>query len=502
MDIAQLRRQAEQYRAVLELDKFDLSQETKELPQPSLLASGFAHLRSRESLELVKDNIQKAQTDALENNDTEKVRLLTMFQAWLIQAFIDHEVREIDHQIAHNVHHSTVTIENDQSVRLSDARLLLPHHNEKSRAALNNARVQTAASMIPLLAERLSISHGIARSFHKENFLDLWSDTMGVDVPNLKSLAEDVLSGTDEIYQEVLGWTVRKRLGCSLEDAHRRDMPFIFAARYTKYAESYTVRGMVNNAREFLSRMGIQLNCEGRLTVVINESRRLPHRAFVCAPRIPDDVRILLQAADGQRDLARFLAALGRGLFLASIDPNAPFEDRVLGDGALDLTFSRIFQDLLLDPKWLKRSLGVTRNKDYLILAYLERLYDLRLVCGRVLYELELYQGGTIDGMKDRYTTIFKRAIGVQNPPELFLHEVRKPFLSAFQLRARLFEALYSAHLKHYFNADWWQNPQAGPFLKKDWSQGRKLDVDARTIAMGYDGLSAAPLKKLFMQNF
>jgi hypothetical protein len=498
MDISSLRHQAEQYRAVLELEKFDLSQDRKDLSGQSQLATSFDQLTSRQSLDVVKACIEQAKKD----HDDEEYRRLNMLRSWLIKAFVDHEVRDIDQEISKKAHHSQITTQAGDTHRLRDARLLLASTADaETRATLDNARVEAASSLIPLLAERLSISYGIARSFDKEHFLDLWSNAMGVDVTILSGLAEEVLSATDEMYQEVLGWTVRKRLGVSLDDAHRRDMPFLFAARYTNYDESYTVRGMVNTAREFLSRMGIQLNCDGRLSLVINESRRLPHRAFVCAPRIPHDVRLVLQAADGQRDLARFLAALGRGLFTASIDSKQSFEDRVLGDGALDLTYSRVFQDLLLDQAWLKRSLRVSRPKDYLILAYLERLYDLRLVCARVLYEIELYKGYTIDSMIEKYTQIFRRALRVQSPKELFLHEVRKPFLSTFQLRARLFEAQYSAHLKHYFDLDWWQNPQAGPFLKKEWAQGRKLDVDARAKAMGYDGLKVAPLLKLFMQN-
>lgn len=499
MDISELRRQAEQFRTILELEKFDLSQEQRDLSGQSQLASNFAHVPSRESLDLVETSLRKAKKD----NDAEEARSLTQLRAWLIQAFIDHEVRSIDQEILVKARLSTIKTPDGQEHRLQDARLLLASTQDaEGRKALDDARSEAASSLVPLLAERLSICHGIARSLRKDSFLDLWADAVSADVPGITALANAVLDGTQEMYEEVMGWTVRKSLGVSLEDAHRRDLPHIFAGRYNEYNESYTVQDMVSTAREFLLRMGIQLQCEGRLSIVINKTRVLPHRAFVCAPQVPSDIRLVLQATDGQRDLARFLSALGRGLFAANINAQTRFEDRVLGDGALDLTYGRVFKNLLLDRAWLKRTLGVTRPKDYLILAYLERLYDLRLVCARVLYEFELYKGSTIDDMRERFHEIFRRAICVQNPSDLFLHEVRRPFLSSFQLRARLFEALYTGHLKHYFNADWWQNPAAGPFLKKEWAAGRKLDVNQRIKDMGYDGLTVAPLQKLFMKNF
>ena len=67
--------------------------------------------------------------------------------------------------------------------------------------------------------------------------------------------------------------------------------------------------------------------------------------------------------------------------------------------------------------------------------------------------------------------------------------------------RARLFSALFSGHLVHYFDEDWWRNPRCGPFLKKQWAAGRKLRVDELAKEIGYDGLTVKPLVKLFTKN-
>ena len=236
MNISELRHFAEQFRAVLELEKFDLSQDQSDLSGQSQLASNFAHVSSRESLDLVKTSIQ----NAIKDKDDEEARRLTQLQAWLIQAFIDHENRDIDQQILIKARTSTITTPDGQEHRLQDARLLLASTPDAaSRLTLENARSEAASSLVPLLAERLSICHGIARSFRKESFLDLWADAVSADVPAITSLAEAVLDGTQEMYEEVMGWTVRKRLGVALEDAHRRDLPFIFAGRYTEYTEVF-----------------------------------------------------------------------------------------------------------------------------------------------------------------------------------------------------------------------------------------------------------------------
>jgi hypothetical protein len=293
---------------------------------------------------------------------------------------------------------------------------------------------------------------------------------------------------------------VRKRLGVELADARRCDIPYVFAARYNDYEDAFSVADMVNKARDFLGRMRVDLTAAGRIKLEVTTPDG-PTRAFVGGIRIPHDVRFALEVKDGQRDWLAFMNALGRALFLGHVEPEEPFEFRSLGDGSLDLAYALLFRHLLLDREWLKRSLGFQRPKDYLILANLERLYDLRLTAGRVLYELQLRRGGTVEGMEQTFANVMRRATGVSYPSDLFLHDVRNGLHSVVQLRARLFEALFSGHLVHYFDEDWWRNPRCGPFLRKQWGPGRRFRVDELTREIGYDGLTVKPLVKLFTKS-
>src|SRR5258706_7845296 len=181
---------------------------------------------------------------------------------------------------------------------------------------------------------------------------------------------------------------------------------------------------MLKRTRGFLPRRGVALTAGGNLTVEVEPPDDGPPRAYVGAIHVADDVRLVLEIGEGQRDWLTFLDALGRALFLAHIAPDAPFEQRGLGDPSLDLAYASLFDHLLLDPEWLRKSLGFERPKDYLILAYLERLYDLRLCCGRVLYELQLRTRCTTEGMEEVFEGIMRQAIGVRTPRELFLHDV------------------------------------------------------------------------------
>jgi len=492
MDIEQIRVNAEEYRGALELERLAILTQHKTPVGRTAVDRRFSRVASRSAIEQVEAGLADAEKRGL----PEESRRLRRLRTWQLSGFAEREVRAIDDRIEETAHSSRFINLDGRSHALRNARPLLGQAaNPAERIRLDAARSAAALELTPLLSERLGICQGIARSFGHDSYLELWQSSLGADLDALRGLAETVLAETDDMYREVLGWTLHKRLGLSLEEAHQRDIPYVLAARYSDYADCFSAQSLVSKAQEFLAHMGLSLSCDGRLKTLISQPVGAP-RAFVSAPKIPGDVRLVLQLGDSQRDALSFLNALGRALFLAGISPQAPFEDRVLGDESLDHAYGLLFQNLLLDRRWLQGALGFKRPKDYLLLASLDRLYYLRLICGRTLYELELFSRGTTDGMQRRYVELFRRAICVEVAPEFYLHEARRPFQSVTQLRGQIYECLFTQHLSHYFDRDWWHNPRAGPFLRQEWQAGRRLDVEARATEMSYDGLILSPLLK------
>jgi hypothetical protein len=497
MDVSSIRARSEDYKSELELDRYELDRGLRPDSRARSIRASYGDLFVPEA----RDVVAKAEAEARAASDVEDTRRLSTLRSGLTRAFVERELAPIDDSIRRHGH--VVLVELDDGARrpLRDVRLLLAETEDRDeRARLEDARLKAARDLTPLMAEKIGIEQGIARNLGQPDLVALWQSLHGYDPLEVGKLAEEVLDKTADLYREVMGWTVRKRLGCELADAKRYDIPFVFAARYREYEEAFSVADMVAKTREFLGRMRVDLTAQGRIKLEVEQPDG-PSRAFVGSIRVPKDIRLALEVRDGQRDWLAFLTALGRALFLGHIDEETPFEYRVLGDGSIDLAYSTLVRHLLLDREWLKRSLGFQRPKDYLILCHLERLYDLRLTAGRLLYELQLRRGGTVEGMEDRFEQMMRRAVGVSYPRELYLHDVRNGLHSLVQLRARLYEALFSGHLVHYFDEDWWRNPRCGPFLKKQWSQGRRLRVDELATEIGYDGLTVKPLVKLFTKN-
>jgi hypothetical protein len=498
MDVDTIRSGLEAYRNGHELDQYELDRGLRRESEARAIRQSYAELFRPEAREVVESAIQRAEERGLQDD----VATLKVLREGLIRTFVQRELAPIDAAISRHGRVVQVDLTDGSRRPLRDMKLLLATaKTSEQRSEIEEARVEAAKALLPLMTEKIAVEKAIARGLGAANLVDLRSKITGQDVKAVGALAQQILDKTNDSYREIMGWTVRKRLGVSLEDARRCDVPYVLAGRYLDYAEAFTAADMVQRTKGFLTRMGVDLTASGRLLFEVESPPAgAPPRAYVGAIHVPNDIRLVLEVGEGQRDWLMLLGTLGRALFLSHIDPDATFEQRALGDPSLDLAYSALFRHLLLDPEWLKRSLEFSRPKDYLIIAYLERLYDLRLCCGRVLYELKLREGGSTEGMEEAFESIMRSAIGVRTPRELYLHDVRYPLHAIVQLRARLFEPLFTLHLHHYFDETWWGNPRCGPFLTKQWWTGHRFSVEELAKDMGYE-LNAKPLLKLFQKN-
>ena len=495
MDVDTIRSGLEAYRNGLELDRYELDRGLRAESEARAIRKSYADLFSPEVREIVRAAVDKAEGRGLKT-DAQSLKIL---HSGLIRMHVKRELAPIDAAIARHGRVVMIDLADGSRRPLRDMKLLLATAASSSqRGLIEEARVEQARVLIPLMSEKVGVEQGIAASLGFRHMPELLQELGGIDVEGVAALARELLDRTADLYREVMGWAVRKRLGVALQDARRCDIPFVLAGRYLDYEDAFSAADMLARTKGFLDRMGVDVTARGHLTIETAQAE--PPRAYVGAIRIPHDVRLVLEIKDGQRDWLTFLESLGRALFLSHANPDAPFEQRGLGDPALDIAYGELFKHLLLDPAWLAMSLEFKRPKDYLIHAYLERLYELRLNCGRVLYELELRRKASVEGMDELFEARMREAIGARVPRELFLHDVREGLHSLLQLRARLFEPLLSLHLLHYFDEGWWRNPRCGPFLNRQWWVGHQFSVEELARDMGYEP-GVKPLLKLFDKN-
>jgi len=495
MDVDTIRSQLEDYRTALELDRYELARGLRTESIARTLRAQVDELFAPETRSLIESAIASAERHSLPND----VHSLKILRAGWTRMVVQRELAPIDSAIERHGRVVTIKLRDGTRQPLRDLKLLLATAEDgDQRQELESNRLQQAKLLIPLMREKIEVEQGVASALGHPNLTALLEDETAIELDTITGLARKFLDETNDLYEEIMGWTVRKRIGVPLADARRCDVPYVLAGRYLDYEEAFNAADVVKRTRGFLERMGISLNAGGRLKVELDSQG--PARAYAGPVRVPEDIRLALEIKDGQRDWLMFLDALGRALYFSHVNAEAPFEQRCLGDPGLELAYGRLFRHLVLEREWLKQALGFNGSKDYLLLAYLERLFDMRLCCGRVLYDVELRRKGTAEDMQDAFESCMRDAVKVAVPRELYLHDVRVGLHSVTQFRARLFEPLLTLHLLHYFDETWWRNPRCGPFLIKLWSRGGQLPIEAAAQDMGHE-LSIKPLLKLFAKN-
>ncbi len=342
---------------------------------------------------------------------------------------------------------------------------------------------------------------GIARALGHAHYADLWSSTSGIDLASLDAMFQGFLARTEDMYREAMRWAIRKKLGIDIADARRHDLHAIF--RGEEFDEFFPKGEMIATARRFLDEMAVDITAGGNISFDLEPRERKTPRAFFAPLEVPSRIVLVLSPEGGRRDWQQFLHELGHSLHFGHTAPDAPYEYRRLGDYSLTETYAFLFQYLLTDKRFLKRYLGMARPKDYLFLAYLEKLTFLRRYAARLHYEIALHgaAGNGVEGMDALYEENLVGALKIRYPRETFLYDIDRSFYGARYLRAWNMEALLSKHLVHYFDEDWYRNPRTGVFLKKHWALGQRFRVEELAKEIGYDALTTAPLEEELAQN-
>ena len=139
--------------------------------------------------------------------------------------------------------------------------------------------------------------------------------------------------------------------------------------------------------------LGIDIAHQPGVVLDVEPRRKKSPRAF-CAPvHAPGEVYLVLSPVGGVDDFSVLFHEGGHTEHFAHVDPELPFEFRLLGDNAITEAYAFLFQHLVEDPDWLTAQLGVADPEPICAHARAQRLVYLRRYTGKLAYELELHAG-------------------------------------------------------------------------------------------------------------
>ncbi len=231
---------------------------------------------------------------------------------------------------------------------------------------------------------------------------------------------------------------------------------------------------------------GMRLRLASLANLRVDDESRAGKRvtALAGAPRIPDEVWLVLAPTAGAAAFAESFAAAGAALHLAFTSPALSLEKRALADPALGPAFGEALRALLHEP-----SLGasfIRGDPEYLAAATrLRRLRELRAAAERVELELVLAELPAGEPAPEL------------GPPGL-LGSLGPALGSVDALRAASFGAALARLVRARFGREWWKTRGAGELLKELWNTGATYTPEALARELGLGALGGESLAEDF----
>ena len=365
------------------------------------------------------------------------------------------------------------------------------HTIERARASL------VGREFAPLRRERFQRERDITEELGlADGYNAIFELLSGIDLGALRNECEAFLRETQNIWDEVLPEFLRTRLGMKPAEVTRADALALFRAK--EFDAGFATSSMDPSIRKQVREMGVDPSAAGRIIFDTGEREGKRSRAF-CAPvRIPNEVYLVMRPHGGQTDWNTFLHELGHALHFAYMRPDLPYEYRWLGDNSITEGYAMLFDHLMQDQGWLKRytELGANNVRSFLRAVGFEELHFLRRYAAKLSYEIDLYgANGSWDALPDLYTDRLTAATSFRYDPADAFVDVDPRFYAARYLRAWQLQALLTETLVEKFDADWWRNPRAGPWICSAlFGQGQRELADEQAQRVAGKSLSFAPL--------
>jgi hypothetical protein len=452
-----------------------------------------ASVLSDESLGVATDAFRSAPAGSEQHRQS---RLLLDWQA---ESRVSRELAALDEREIAWESGATIVLADGGSIPYQRAAIDIANAEDRAtRLAIDEARGRLVeAELAPLRREHFQREREITEQLGlAADYNQTFEVLSGISLGDLRAECEGFLRDTEAMWDEVYPGFVRRGLGIPPGDATRADAVALMRAR--EFDAYFPQRDLQSQVVRQVTEMGLSPDAHGRVRID-TEDRPTKHSRAFCAPvRVPEEVYLVLRPHGGQSDWNTFLHELGHALHFGNMRASLPFEYRWLGDNSLTEAYAMLFDHLMQDGGWLERysSLGATRTPGFLRVAGFEELHMLRRYCAKLIYEVQLYAGGAAwSRLPELYAELLSSATTFRYERGDAFVDVDARYYSARYLRAWQLQALLAEALVDQFDADWWRNPRAGPWVVEElFAPGQRELADEQAARISGRPLSFYPL--------
>ena len=304
-------------------------------------------------------------------------------------------------------------------------------------------------------------------------YLDTFDALAGVCVRELRDECAAFLRDTQAMWDEVLPEFLKRGLGITPSEATRAPTPLALM-RVPEFDAAFPAENMEPRGAPSGRRDGHQ---RGRRWPRALRHRRARGETRAGVLRARRDSRRDLSRAPPARRAERLADAPARTRSRAAFREHrhvaavrVSLARRQLGDGRLRDAVRSPHERIAAAAFAVYAAPGKNDLPRYLRSAGFEELHFLRRYSAKLIYEVELYGCGVLpwSALPDLYVATLSAATGFQYHRADAFVDVDPRFYSARYLRAWQLQALLAETLTERFDADWWRNPVAGPWIVEE----------------------------------
>lgn len=396
------------------------------------------------------------------------------------------------------------------------AREITRYQNEVYRMRNDVVKVDVAGESVNLNSVRLFNHKRLHEPDVRRRTFDLLMDKAKVLTPTLEARFRltgsvwepfgmtplDAYCVEEQIAREDLERVVDQaalRAKPAFEAAAREFSEEILRKGFEYYDDMYVFRHSIYNpvdpafakidfVQAFM-RLGKQLGFRPEDIAIDGEPREGKFSSPVCfGVRIPGDVRVLYQRTSPLGDYESFYHEMGHAVHFASVDPRREFHERRLIQNGVAEIFSTLFEELAMDPVYLKEDLQVDAATvdDLLRRRRFMELYFLTFYGANSMHKIEFWKRGLQNDFAkadEEYARLTERYMGVRVPGVYWqTHHVlsMSDIYAPSYLLANIRKSELIATLQRHYGRRWWRDPEAGRYLReKAMGPGASIDLKA-----------------------
>jgi hypothetical protein len=454
----------------------------------------YAHVLGEDALALSLEQFKDTA------KGTEEHRSAAMLLEWQLESQASRSLAELDErEIAWE---SSAYIETPDGERVQYQAAAIEIANEKDRTrrlALDSARAALVEKEhAPMRLERLQREKDYIESLGIANgYNPAFEEITGVSLTALAAECAQFLRDSQPVWDDTLPFYLKRSLGITPQEATRSDA--LALLRASEYDAAFPGNTLQSSVSRQLQEMNVDPTAGGRIIYDVGERPGKRARAFCAPTRVPEEVYLVLRPHGGQSDYTTLLHEAGHALHFANAREDYPFEYRWLGDNSVTESYAMLFDHRMQDRGWLLRytELGQSKLEAFLRLAGFEELHYIRRYCAKLIYEVEVYGGGSSwSQLPDLYVETLTRATNFRYRAEDAFVDFDPRYYSTRYLRAWQLQAVLNESLVSRFDLDWYRNPAAGPWMVNElWAEGQRETAEELAKRVGSTGnLSFGPL--------